>query len=279
MPIQQMLLGTGGGSGIQDEYFFSSRVYLDPGSSYGSQTGEYASFNETPNTLASGAYYSGSGYSSQSYMTTGWQHNLNTWDMLVIRLQAVNNNYIYLDSITGSTGANMSLTGGSFPISNFQSRVVICDLGTNATTSAQASNIIQDYTHTYTLESYNVNNAAYSYIKTGNSSDPTPQLYAASGQEHYYAICLDHRDPVGNSGNTISSGSYIQPSATLKSDSSSLSIIPSGFRYSSIFWQDGTHAMNVWYMTRPNFDASVFQDNSTSYQRGMFPWYRWKRAE
>ena len=181
MPIQQMLLGTGGGSGIPDEYYFSSRVYLDPGSSYGAATGEYASFNETPNTLASGGYYSGSGYSSSSYMTTGWGHNLNTWDMLVIRLQAVNNNYIYLDSVTGSTGVNMAISS-SFPSSNFQSRVVICDLGTSATTTAQTSNIIQDYTYTYTLESYNVNNAAYSYIKTGDSSDPTPQLYAASGQ-------------------------------------------------------------------------------------------------
>ena len=278
MPIQQMLLGTGGGSGIPDEYYFSSRVYLDPGSSYGAATGEYASFNETPNTLASGGYYSGSGYSSSSYMTTGWGHNLNTWDMLVIRLQAVNNNYIYLDSVTGSTGVNMAISS-SFPSSNFQSRVVICDLGTSATTTAQTSNIIQDYTYTYTLESYNVNNAAYSYIKTGDSSDPTPQLYAASGTEHYYAICVDHRDPVGNSGNYITSGSYIDSNATLKSDSNSLNVIPSGFRYSSIVWQDGTHAFNVWYMTVPNFDASVFSDNATSYQRGMFPWYRWKRAE
>ena len=269
-------LRAAGGSGIPDEYYFSSRVYLDPGSSYGAATGEYASSNETPNTLASSGYYSGSGYSSTSYMQTGWQHNLNTWDMLVIRLQAVNNNYIYLDSVTGSTGASMG-SGGSFPIYNFQSRVVICDLGTNATTTAQASNIIQDYTHTYTLEVYNVNNAAYSYIKTGNSSDPTPQLYAASGQEHYYAICLDHRHSVGNTNNIITSGSYISNGATLKSNSSSLSTIPS--LYSSIVWQDGTHAMNVWYITVPNFDASVFSDNATNYQRGMFPWYRWKRAE
>ena len=278
MPIQQMLLGTGGGSGTQNEYYFSSRVYLDPGSSYGAATGEYASFNETPNTLASGGYYGGSGYTGTSYMLTGWSHNLNVWDMLVIRLQAVNNNYIYLDSVTGSTGVTMA-NGASLPISNFQTRVVICDLGTNATTTAQASNIIQDYTHTYTLESYNVNNAAYSYIKTGNSSDPTPQLYAAYGQEHYYAICLDQRHPVGNSGIYMTSGSYINPSATLKSDSNNLSTIPSGYRYSSIFWQDGTHAMNVWYMTIPNFDASIFSDNATNYQRGMFPWYRWKRAE
>ena len=278
MPIQQMLLGTGGGSGIPDEYYFSSRVFLDPGNSYGAATGEYASFNETPNTLASSGYYSGSGYSSTSYMTTGWGHQLDHWDMLVIRLQAIDNNYIYLDSVTGSTGVNMVY--GSPPVNNFQSRVVICDLGTNATTTAQASNIIQDYTHTYTLETYNVNNVAYSYIKTGNSSDPTPQLYAASGQEHYYAICVDHRDPVGNSGNYITSGSYIQNSATLKSISNNLSTIPSGGRYSSIVWQDGIHAMNVWYMTTPNFDSSVFSnDNYTDYSRGMFPWYRWKRAE
>lgn len=275
MTIQQMLLNDGG-SALTPEWYYSSRMFLDPNNTYGSTNGEYPSFQSTPQGAAiSGKYFynTATGQGGGSYMTSGWQHSPDDWDMIVIRLQAVNSNYVYLDAITGSTISVM--TSGSPPISNFNSRVVICDLGTSGTTTAQASNIIQDYTYNYTARTYNQTSAPYDYINTGDSNDPTPKLYAAYGTEHYYAICLDMRSPTGSS-EYITNGSYADNNASYKSVSG-LSSVPT--YYSSIVWNDGTHAFNVWYMDEPNHAAPMVNTNYTNHTRGQLQWYQWRRAE
>ena len=253
----------GGGGSVPREYYWTSRAS-------GMTDGAYSQDLKVPHSGFTHSY----GTPKSSYRTngtrifnTGWSHGVTAVDGLVFYVEAVNSNSIYLDHIQSSAlqGTNLGSTiGTGLP---FDVIVYIWHLGGSSSNLADSSSLIKEYSFGWFVDAYAMSNSAYVFFPTGAQVPlhtgviDTPLLQAGN----YYAVGCNIKDRkyTGSSGEYISSGSYL----TGHSQRS----------YSSVIWQDGTHAVNIHYHTTPSF--SGYSNNGTSSSSGQFCWWKWRRAE
>jgi len=253
----------GGGGSASSEYYWTSRAS-------GMIDGAYSQDAAVPHSGFTHSY----GTPKSSYRTngsrilqTGWSHGVTATDGLVFYVEAANSNSIYLDHIQSSalqatsSGATIG-TGLSYDVS-----VYLWNLGGSQSNSANSSSLIKQHNFGWFINAYAMSNSAIVFFPTGAQTPlytgviDTPLLQAGN----YYAVGCNIKDRkyTGSSGEYISSGSYLTGHSQRQ--------------YSPVIWQDGTHAVNIYYFSTPSF--SGYSNNGTSSSSGQFCWWKWRRAE
>tara|TARA_Y100001934_G_C12210155_1_gene705603 strand:- start:176 stop:1027 length:852 start_codon:yes stop_codon:yes gene_type:complete len=252
-----------GGGSVPREYYWTSRAT-------GMTDGAYSQDLKVPHSGFTNSYGTPkSGYTTggSGIINTGWHHGINNTDGLVFYVEAASSTSIYLDHVSSSSlqaTSSGSSIGSGLP---YDLKLYIWHLGGNQSNSASSSSIIKQYNYGWFINAFNMSNSAYMFFPTGAQTPlytgviDTPLLQAGN----FYAVGVDIRDRkyTGSSGEYITSGSYL-----------------TGFSqktYSPVIWQDGTHAVNIYYYSTPNY--SGYQDNGTSSSSGQFCWWKWRRAE
>ena len=262
--------GFGFGAASADDGGSAPREYYWTSRASGMVEGAYSQDLKVPHSGFPNSY----GTPKSAYRTngsrilqTGWSHGVTHTDGLVFYVEAASNNSIYLDHISVSSvqGTNLGSTIGSgLP---FDMIVYIWHLGGSQSNSASSSSLIKEYSSGSFIDAYAASNNAFTLVPTGAQVPlhtgviDTPLLQAGN----YYAVGCNIKDRMytGSSGEYISSGSYLTQ-FTPRS-------------YSPVYWQDGTHAVNIYYHGTPSF--SGYSNNGTNASSGQFCWWKWRRAE